>query len=321
MSPRLAGVFKAHQKWKEIDHKTQRLYEQGLSLFANHRLKDGTRAGSKQISDFTKGLWTRTYSSVYRYVGAKVDLSRRGFLGLRQTSVTDLQTNITSTTTAADAIRRIDPRYNSERHLQVLLRIGCGAILAIERATICKWRISQGCRNAESSRCSADEICWHRGGQEGVLEFPVHKQEVSLTVTTEVVHNRCIDGFGGAPKSHPFGCVSCVAEKVPSPLLRNVKRDVLSVYAKLLVVEDKDADGNVVRRETPPLRELQEQKVGSAISVEVIRNLRVERRDRRAEVPTVGLRDHRPCKGPCPSRCRTEARRRQTRPVIRTKSD
>ena len=55
----LAGIFKAHQKWTEIDHKTQRLYEQGLALFANHKLKDGSRAGSKQISDFTKDSSTQ----------------------------------------------------------------------------------------------------------------------------------------------------------------------------------------------------------------------------------------------------------------------
>ncbi|GLH77172.1 hypothetical protein SSBR45G_20800 [Bradyrhizobium sp. SSBR45G] len=52
----LVSIFKSHQKWKEIDHKTQRLYDQGLSLFANHMLKDGTRAGSKQIGQFTKGF-------------------------------------------------------------------------------------------------------------------------------------------------------------------------------------------------------------------------------------------------------------------------
>jgi hypothetical protein len=46
----LVSIFKAHQKWKEIDHKTQRLYEQGLALFANHKLKDNTRAGSKRRS-------------------------------------------------------------------------------------------------------------------------------------------------------------------------------------------------------------------------------------------------------------------------------
>ena len=60
----LAGVFKAHQKWKEIDHKTQRLYEQGLALFADHELKDGTRAGSKQISQFTKAFVDAIYAKL-----------------------------------------------------------------------------------------------------------------------------------------------------------------------------------------------------------------------------------------------------------------
>jgi hypothetical protein len=60
----LVSVFKAHQKWKDIDHKTQRLYEQGLALFADHKLKDGTRAGSKQISDFTKGFVDAVYAKL-----------------------------------------------------------------------------------------------------------------------------------------------------------------------------------------------------------------------------------------------------------------
>jgi hypothetical protein len=60
----LVGIFKAHQKWKEIDHKTQRLYEQGLALFANHKLKDGSRAGSKQISDFTKAFADAIYAKL-----------------------------------------------------------------------------------------------------------------------------------------------------------------------------------------------------------------------------------------------------------------
>jgi hypothetical protein len=60
----LVSIFKAHQKWKEIDHKTQRLYEQGLALFANHELKDGTRAGSKQISQFTKGFVDAIYAKL-----------------------------------------------------------------------------------------------------------------------------------------------------------------------------------------------------------------------------------------------------------------
>jgi hypothetical protein len=40
-----------------------------------------------------------TYSSTYAYAGAKLDLSGRGFLGFRQISTTDLQTNIVQTTT------------------------------------------------------------------------------------------------------------------------------------------------------------------------------------------------------------------------------
>jgi hypothetical protein len=57
----LAGVFKSHHKWKEIDHKTQRFYERGLSLFADHKLKDGSRAGSKQIADFRKAFVDAIY--------------------------------------------------------------------------------------------------------------------------------------------------------------------------------------------------------------------------------------------------------------------
>jgi hypothetical protein len=60
----LVCVFQAHQKWREIDHKTQRLYRQGLALFASHVLKDGSRAGSKQISDFTKGFVDAIYAKL-----------------------------------------------------------------------------------------------------------------------------------------------------------------------------------------------------------------------------------------------------------------
>jgi hypothetical protein len=60
----LVMVFKTHQKWKEIDHKTQRFYQQGLALFANHKLKDGSRAGSKQITDFTKGFVDAIYAKL-----------------------------------------------------------------------------------------------------------------------------------------------------------------------------------------------------------------------------------------------------------------
>jgi hypothetical protein len=60
----LVCVFKSHQKWQEIDHKTQRFYEQGLALFAGHKLKDGSRAGSKQILDFTKGFVDAIYAKL-----------------------------------------------------------------------------------------------------------------------------------------------------------------------------------------------------------------------------------------------------------------
>ena len=60
----LVSIFKAHQKWKETNHKTQRLYEQGLALFADHKLKNGTRAGSKQISQFTKSFVDAIYAKL-----------------------------------------------------------------------------------------------------------------------------------------------------------------------------------------------------------------------------------------------------------------
>jgi hypothetical protein len=60
----LVGIFKAHQRWKEIDHKTRRFYEMGLALFSNHVLKDGSRAGSKQLSDFTKAFVDAIYAKL-----------------------------------------------------------------------------------------------------------------------------------------------------------------------------------------------------------------------------------------------------------------
>jgi len=60
----LIAIFKAHQKWREIDHKTQRLYEQGLALFADHKLKDGTRAGSKLLSQFSKAFVDAVYAKL-----------------------------------------------------------------------------------------------------------------------------------------------------------------------------------------------------------------------------------------------------------------
>ncbi len=60
----LVELFRSHQKWKEIDHKTQCFYKEGLALFANHLLKDGSRAGSKQISDFTKAFVDAIYAKI-----------------------------------------------------------------------------------------------------------------------------------------------------------------------------------------------------------------------------------------------------------------
>ena len=60
----LVSVFKKHRAWADIDHKTQRLYEQGLALFADHLLKDGARAGSKKIVDFTRGFVDAVYQKL-----------------------------------------------------------------------------------------------------------------------------------------------------------------------------------------------------------------------------------------------------------------
>jgi hypothetical protein len=45
-------------------YQSRPLREQGLSLFANHKLRDGSRAGSKQISDFTKGFVDAVYAKL-----------------------------------------------------------------------------------------------------------------------------------------------------------------------------------------------------------------------------------------------------------------
>ncbi len=60
----LVSVFKSHRAWKEIDHKTQRLYEQGLTMFADYVLKDGTRAGARQLSEFSKGFVDAVYDKL-----------------------------------------------------------------------------------------------------------------------------------------------------------------------------------------------------------------------------------------------------------------
>jgi hypothetical protein len=60
----LVQEFKKQQKWKDVDPHTQRTYEQGTKLFADHILKDGSRAGSKQVSDFTKAFVDAVYAKL-----------------------------------------------------------------------------------------------------------------------------------------------------------------------------------------------------------------------------------------------------------------
>lgn len=63
----LVTIFKKHHAWDDIDRKTQRLYEQGLSLFADHVLKDGARVGSKKIADFTRGFVDAIYPKLLTF--------------------------------------------------------------------------------------------------------------------------------------------------------------------------------------------------------------------------------------------------------------
>jgi hypothetical protein len=58
----LVQEFKKQQKWKDVDLHTKRTYEQGTKLFADHILKDGSRAGSKQVGDFTKAFVDAVYT-------------------------------------------------------------------------------------------------------------------------------------------------------------------------------------------------------------------------------------------------------------------
>jgi hypothetical protein len=67
------SIFKTNSKWNEVDHKTQRFYDRGLALFANHTLKDGSRVGSKQISDFTKGFVDAIYAKLLVVEGVDAD--------------------------------------------------------------------------------------------------------------------------------------------------------------------------------------------------------------------------------------------------------
>lgn len=60
----LVWVFKTHRAWKEIDHKTQHMYDQGLALVADYRLKHGGRAGAERLSDFTRAFVDAIYEKL-----------------------------------------------------------------------------------------------------------------------------------------------------------------------------------------------------------------------------------------------------------------
>jgi hypothetical protein len=86
----LATVFKSHQSWRDIDRKTQRLYEQGLTLFANHILKDGSRVGSKKLADFSRGFVDAIYAKLIKVettdaAGNTVTRMRRRFANAAMT--------------------------------------------------------------------------------------------------------------------------------------------------------------------------------------------------------------------------------------------
>jgi hypothetical protein len=97
----LVKIFKEHRIWNEIDRKTQRMYEQGLALVADHVLKDGSRVGSKLLVSFTRGFADALYAKLLvveetdsegnlvlrerrRYANAAMTACRRAwFIGMR----------------------------------------------------------------------------------------------------------------------------------------------------------------------------------------------------------------------------------------------
>jgi len=60
----LVQGFKQQQKYKDVDAHTKRTYDNGTQLFADHILKDGSRAGSKQVGDFTKAFVDAVYAKL-----------------------------------------------------------------------------------------------------------------------------------------------------------------------------------------------------------------------------------------------------------------
>jgi hypothetical protein len=75
----LVKIFKEHRTWSEVDKATQRMYEQGLNLVADHVLKDGCRVGSKQLTLFTRGFVDALYAKllVVEETDSKGEIIRR----------------------------------------------------------------------------------------------------------------------------------------------------------------------------------------------------------------------------------------------------
>jgi hypothetical protein len=75
----LVQGFKQQQKYKDVDAHTKRTYDNGTQLFADHILKDGSRAGSKQVGDFTKAFVDALYAKllVVKSIDADGNVVRR----------------------------------------------------------------------------------------------------------------------------------------------------------------------------------------------------------------------------------------------------
>jgi hypothetical protein len=59
-----AGAHAHTRKGEAIQSQSQRLYEQGLGLLADHILKDGSRVGSKNLNDFNRGFVDAVYAKL-----------------------------------------------------------------------------------------------------------------------------------------------------------------------------------------------------------------------------------------------------------------
>lgn len=60
----LAGIFKSHRFWKDVDPETRRMYEKGLKLFADYVLVSGERVGSKQLENIDRATVDAIYAKL-----------------------------------------------------------------------------------------------------------------------------------------------------------------------------------------------------------------------------------------------------------------